>query len=88
MPPAADLWVLLPEFWLAALGLVLLGVDLVISDRQQAIIVALSKAKKGNIVLVVGKGHEKTLQIGKEKIPWSEEKAIKKAFKIISSKLP
>ncbi len=38
MPPAADLWVLLPEFWLAALGLVLLGVDLVISDRQKHVV--------------------------------------------------
>lgn len=60
---------------------------LIIPNRQQAITTALSEAKKGDVVLVVGKGHEKTLQIGKEKIPWSEEKAIKKAFKTIPSKL-
>jgi proton-translocating NADH-quinone oxidoreductase chain N len=38
MPPAAEIWTLLPEFWMTALGLVLLGVDLVVSDRRKRIV--------------------------------------------------
>ena len=35
MPPASDLALLVPEFWLAALGLVLLGVDLFVGEQNK-----------------------------------------------------
>ena len=35
MPPASDLALLVPELWLAALGLVLLGVDLFVGEQNK-----------------------------------------------------
>jgi UDP-N-acetylmuramoyl-L-alanyl-D-glutamate--2,6-diaminopimelate ligase len=42
------------------------------SNRAQAIQLALGEARKGDIVLVAGKGHETYQQIGDEKIPFSD----------------
>ncbi len=53
----------------------------VIENRRQAIEFALSKAKKGDIVILAGKGHEMYQIIGKEKIPFDERDIIKEYFK-------
>ncbi|MGI5826609.1 MAG: UDP-N-acetylmuramoyl-L-alanyl-D-glutamate--2,6-diaminopimelate ligase [Patescibacteria group bacterium] len=45
----------------------------VIEDRKQAIKYAFDQAKKGDIVALLGKGHEKSLAIGKAEIPWSDK---------------
>lgn len=44
----------------------------VIEDRREAIKYAFDQAKKGDIVALLGKGHEKSLAIGQEEIPWSD----------------
>lgn len=52
----------------------------VIENRRQAIEFALSKAKKGDTVLLTGKGHETYQLIGTEKIPFDERKIVKEYF--------
>ncbi|NNF95877.1 MAG: UDP-N-acetylmuramoyl-L-alanyl-D-glutamate--2,6-diaminopimelate ligase [Halobacteria archaeon] len=41
-------------------------------DRRQAIAMAISQARSGDVVLVAGKGHETWQQVGEEKIPFSD----------------
>jgi UDP-N-acetylmuramoyl-L-alanyl-D-glutamate--2,6-diaminopimelate ligase len=53
----------------------------IISNRQEAIEFAIKAAKKGDIVVVCGKGHEKSMCFGKKEYPWSDQEAIKKALK-------
>lgn len=49
----------------------------IISDRKEAINYALSNAKENDIILIVGKGHEKYQDIQGVKYPFSEEDIIK-----------
>lgn len=42
-------------------------------DRKQAIREALSRAKKGDIILIAGKGHEDYQIIGTQKLPFSDQ---------------
>jgi UDP-N-acetylmuramoyl-L-alanyl-D-glutamate--2,6-diaminopimelate ligase len=47
----------------------------IIKSREEAIKYALTTlAKPGDTVVLIGKGHEESLAIGKEEIPWNEEK--------------
>ena len=53
-----------------------------IPDRQKAINFAVQKlAKKGDIVLITGKGHERSMCFGKTEYPWSDKKAVFQALK-------
>ena len=52
----------------------------VIENRHQAIEFALSKARKGDLVLLAGKGHEMYQIIGNEKKPFDERKIVKDYF--------
>ncbi len=53
-----------------------------IPDRQKAINFAIQKlAKKDDIIIVCGKGHEKSMCFGKTERPWSDQKAARKALK-------
>lgn len=49
----------------------------VIENREQAIRYALKKARKNDIVLIAGKGHEEYQIVGNEKIPFDERKIVK-----------
>ena len=53
-----------------------------ISNRAKAIFEATKNLNTGEILLVAGKGHEKTQDIGKRKIYFSDKKIILKAIKI------
>jgi UDP-N-acetylmuramoyl-L-alanyl-D-glutamate--2,6-diaminopimelate ligase len=44
----------------------------VVPDRRAAIALALRLAAPGDVVLLAGKGHERTLERGAEAIPWDE----------------
>ena len=49
----------------------------IITDRQEAINFAIGKlAKKDDIVVVCGKGHEKSMCFGKTEYPWSERSCV------------
>lgn len=47
-----------------------------IDDRKKAIDFALKIAKKGDFIVICGKGHEKSLAVGKEEIPWSDKRVV------------
>ncbi len=53
-----------------------------IIDRREAIIFAITAlAKKGDVVGIFGKGHERSLNLdGKHEIPWSDQEEAKKAL--------
>lgn len=53
-----------------------------IPNRQEAINKAISMAQAGDLVILTGKGHEKSLCRGKTEYPWSEHEAVKKALQI------
>jgi UDP-N-acetylmuramoyl-L-alanyl-D-glutamate--2,6-diaminopimelate ligase len=54
----------------------------IILDRQTAINEAIKIAKAGDVVVLTGKAHEKSLCRGKTEEPWDEYAAVKKALKI------
>ena len=58
----------------------------VILNRQKAINTAIKLARKGDVVIITGKGHEKSLCRGKIEYPWDEYKAVVKALKILNFK--
>jgi len=58
-----------------------------IPDRREAIRFAIQKlARKGDIVVICGKGHERSMCYGKTEYPWSDQKEVKKALREILKK--
>lgn len=56
-------------------------IHFLIPDRQEAINFAIRKlARKGDIVVMLGKGHEKSMCYGRKEYPWDERKAVRKAL--------
>jgi UDP-N-acetylmuramoyl-L-alanyl-D-glutamate--2,6-diaminopimelate ligase len=51
-----------------------------IPNRAKAIEFALSNAGPGDLVMITGKGHEKSLCRGKKEYPWSDQKEVEKFF--------
>jgi len=51
------------------------------SNRYDAIQFALSQAKKDDVVVITGKGHEKSLCRGTTEYPWSDQEAVKKILR-------
>ncbi len=53
-------------------------------DRREAIVFAITRlAKKGDVVGIFGKGHERSLNLdGKHEIPWSDQQEATKALRI------
>jgi UDP-N-acetylmuramoyl-L-alanyl-D-glutamate--2,6-diaminopimelate ligase len=41
-------------------------------DRRRGVLAALEMAREGDVVLLAGKGHEQSIFIGKEKLPWDD----------------
>jgi UDP-N-acetylmuramoyl-L-alanyl-D-glutamate--2,6-diaminopimelate ligase len=52
-----------------------------VHDRSEAIKLAFSKAKKGDTVLLLGKGHEKTIEGNDGERAWNEVAEAQKALK-------
>ncbi|MGC8786497.1 MAG: glutamate ligase domain-containing protein, partial [Anaerolineae bacterium] len=58
------------------------GVDFwEIPDRSEAISAAIAMAKPGDLVIVTGKGHERSMCFGTTEYPWSEHEAVEKAIR-------
>lgn len=52
-----------------------------VAGRQEAINFAIQKlAKVGDLVIICGKAHEKSMCFGKKEYPWSDHEAVKKAL--------
>ncbi len=52
-----------------------------IPDREEAIKYAFSIAKKGDVVVLTGKGHEQSMNLGQGEIPWSDTEIALKYLK-------
>lgn len=46
-----------------------------IPDRREAIEFAISKAKAGDLILITGKGHEKSMCFKTTEYPWDDKQA-------------
>jgi UDP-N-acetylmuramoyl-L-alanyl-D-glutamate--2,6-diaminopimelate ligase len=51
-----------------------------IGDRGEAIEFAIRMAQPGDLVIVTGKGHERTMCFGTTEYPWSDHKAVREAL--------
>jgi UDP-N-acetylmuramoyl-L-alanyl-D-glutamate--2,6-diaminopimelate ligase len=49
-------------------------------DRDEAIAAAIHKAKAGDLVIVTGKGHERSMCYGTTERPWSDHEVVRKAL--------
>ena len=59
------------------LGVEMVGGDYIrIDDRQAAIAHALERAQPGDLVIVTGKGHERSMCFGTTEYPWSDQEAV------------
>ena len=56
-------------------------VPIVLLDRHEAIKKALSLAKPGDVVIISGVGHQKSLNLGGKEVPWSDQETIKELMK-------
>jgi UDP-N-acetylmuramoyl-L-alanyl-D-glutamate--2,6-diaminopimelate ligase len=52
-----------------------------IADRGQAIAEAIGRARTGDVVIVTGKGHEKSMCFGSTEYPWSDHEAVRQALR-------
>ncbi len=55
----------------------------IVDNRYEAIKKGIMMANKGDILLITGKGHERSLARGKKEYPWDEFRAVKKIIKNI-----
>ena len=53
---------------------------LLVPDRREAIGRALAAASPGDVVVLAGKGHERTIEMATEAIPWDEAAAARDAL--------
>jgi UDP-N-acetylmuramoyl-L-alanyl-D-glutamate--2,6-diaminopimelate ligase len=53
-------------------------------ERARAILLALQQAKAGDLVLIAGKGHEKTQTIGNQVLPFDDAAVARQALSMIA----
>lgn len=53
----------------------------IIDDRAEAIAFAVKMARAGDVVIVTGKGHERSMCFGTTEYPWSDQEAVITALK-------
>lgn len=56
------------------------------NDRQEAIDTAIRIANEGDVVIATGKGHEKSMNLGRGEESWSDHEAVKQALKLATRK--
>ena len=61
------------------------GKYITINDRQEAIEYAMENAQDGDIILLIGKGHEQYQEIKGVQYYWDEREAVGKALKKLNS---
>lgn len=54
---------------------------LCIADRTQAIQTAFQRARPGDTVLLAGKGHEQSIILGREKLPWDDRRVAREQLR-------
>ncbi len=53
----------------------------IVNDRAEAIAFAVKMARAGDVVIVTGKGHERSMCLGTTEYPWSDQEAVLAALK-------
>jgi len=53
---------------------------LIVNDRAEAIAFAIGKANAGDVVIIAGKGHERSMCFGTSEYPWSDQDAVQKVL--------
>lgn len=51
-----------------------------VADRGEAIAAAINRARPSDLVIVTGKGHERSMCYGTTEYPWSDHEAVRKAL--------
>ncbi|MDE3091805.1 MAG: UDP-N-acetylmuramoyl-L-alanyl-D-glutamate--2,6-diaminopimelate ligase, partial [Chloroflexota bacterium] len=59
----------------------------IVNDRAEAIAFAVKMAKAGDVVIVTGKGHERSMCFGTTECPWSDQDAVTVALHAKSKSL-
>ncbi|MDP3741100.1 MAG: UDP-N-acetylmuramoyl-L-alanyl-D-glutamate--2,6-diaminopimelate ligase [bacterium] len=57
----------------------------VIPDRREALRFALQKARKSDIVVITGKGHEQSLNIDGQETPWDDRRVMREELRTLRS---
>ena len=65
-------------------GIVLDDTAMVITDRREAIATAIATANAGDIVVVLGKGHETGQEINGEKFPFDDREELERAIEALT----
>jgi UDP-N-acetylmuramoyl-L-alanyl-D-glutamate--2,6-diaminopimelate ligase len=52
-----------------------------VPDRREAIKLVVDRAEKDDVIVICGKGHEKSMCFGKTEYPWSDQREAKKALR-------
>src|SRR5258708_30655230 len=55
---------------------------LCIADRTEAIAAAFVQAKEGDTILLAGKGHEQSMIMGREKLPWDDRRVAREQLRV------
>lgn len=53
----------------------------VVLDRREAIRIALERARPGDVVLITGKGHERSMSVGTSEVPWDEVEVVREVLR-------
>ena len=56
----------------------------VVNDRAEAIAFAIQLARAGDVVIICGKGHERSMCFGTTEYPWSDQDAVNTALRVKS----
>jgi UDP-N-acetylmuramoyl-L-alanyl-D-glutamate--2,6-diaminopimelate ligase len=55
---------------------------LCIADRTEAIAAAFAHAQAGDTILLAGKGHEQSILLGGEKLPWDDRRVAREQLRV------
>jgi UDP-N-acetylmuramoyl-L-alanyl-D-glutamate--2,6-diaminopimelate ligase len=58
------------------------GNSVMVADRQEAIAFAIKHAQPGDLVIVTGKGHERSMCFGTTETPWSDQDAVMRVLDV------
>jgi len=56
----------------------------IVADRAEAIAFAVQIAQAGDVIIVTGKGHERSMCFGTTEYPWSDQAAVVAALEVES----
>lgn len=59
---------------------------IIVTDRAQAIERAIELARPGDLIMITGKGHERSMCFGTTEYPWSDQDAVRQALRRHTSK--